>query len=539
MNSKHSFIYTFLLYTLLLAACSSVHQNEMARNYNNEAYKRFKNKDYQGVISMCHKALEYDPKNAWAFGEIAAAYKVMGMYDSAITNFDSAIYYNPKNGFANYNRAEIYSNLSRYQEAIADYSKSIQNKYRKACSYNERGAAESKLCKYDEALKDYDSSILEEFYTHKFIYNNKADVYINLGKYDSAIQELDKCIKADPKQLSFATHVENKNAQDLLKQKDALMRDTCFVKQMKCFVDAYTRKGYINILLGKYKEASLYLNYERLLPIPSYTQLVYRSYIPFDTMQFDVSNQYLDSAIALDPKSGYAYMCKGSISTRLGKYDEALRYYNKTIEVDTTTNYRYDNRGALYILMDSLDAAIADFNTAIKIDNNKPTPWEYNARGYAYFLKKQYKEALSDYDSAIKVSKTYYQPYYNYKEEAMRALQKNTTVFCTLVEWQAPINDINGLVDNAKFHIADGDVLAANFKITSNRPFEKDKLFVMVDGQSVAIENSATLSVLKEDTASKKYQYGYAIKLNLQKGQHLLYLDYDGKSSQKMRVVVE
>jgi len=539
MNSSKSFTGTLLLCILLFAACSSVHQNDMARNYNNEAYKRFKNKDYSGVISMCHKALECDPKNAWAFGEIAAAYKVLGKYDSALTNFDSAIFFNPKNGFARFNRAEIYNNLSRYQEAIADYSKSIQNNYRKACSYNERGNVESKLCKYNEALKDYDSSILEEFYTHKFVYNNKADIYISQGKYDSALQELDKSIKADPKQLSFAAHLKNENALALLKKKDILINDTCFLKQMKCFVDAYTRKGYINILLGKYKEASLYLNYERFFPIPSYTQLIYRSYIPFDTMQFDVSDQYLDSAIAIDPKSGYAYMCKGNVSKKKGKYKEALGYYNKTIEVDTTTNSRYDSRGELYILMDSLDAAIADFNTAIKIDDNKPDPWEYNARGYAYFQKKLYKEALADYDSAIKTAKNYYQPLYNYKEESTKAMQTGSDVFCTLIKWQAPVNDVNGLVDSAKFHIADGETLAANFKITTNKPLAKNRLFVMVDGQSVALENNATLSVLKEDSFRNKYEYGYGIKLTFQKGQYLLSLDYEGKSSQKMRVLVE
>ena len=327
--------------------------------------------------------------------------------------------------------------------------------------------------------------------------------------------------------------------QKLLEQKDALLKDTLFMKQMRCFVDAYTRKGHMDILLGKYKEAARYLNYEQLLPIPCYSQLVYRSYIPFNTMQFDLATQYLDSAIAFDPKSGYAYMWKGNISRRLGRYDEALGYYNKAIEVDSTLDFIHDNRGDLYILMGRLDEAIADFEKAITIDDNKPTPWEFNARGYAYFLKKQYKESLAAYDSAIKVAKHYYQPYYNYKEEATKALQNNGNKFCTLIEWQSPVTDINGLVDSAKFHVSNGETLAVNFKITTNKPIQKDKIFMMLDGKSLSNENNSPITTIKEDAVAGKYEYGYGLKLNLYKGQHLLGLDYDNKSSQRMVVIAE
>ena len=410
MLIRKLYLSLFLLTTLLISGCGVSKQDSIYYDYIKSAGKKYKKGDYTASIEISRKAAEFDPKKFNAFACIADVFFMLEKYDSAIKEYDTAILINPSCGGCMFFKAEALGKLKRYDEATAAYSETIKKNYLKACCYNNRGNIKDHHKLYDAALKDYDSSISTSFYNHRFIYINKSDVYCGKEKYDSALLELDKCIKTDPKQLSFAAHIKNLNEQNLLKQSEALLKDTCFSKQMNCFVDAYTRKGYLDILLGKYKEASLYLNYERLLPIPSYTQLIYRSYIPFNTMQFDVSNQYLDSAIALDPKSGYGYMQKGNIRKLLGKYDEALGYYNKTIEVDTTTNSRYDNRGELYILMDSLDAAIADFNTAIKIDDNKPDPWEYNARGYAYFLKKQYKEALVDYDSAIKTAKNYYQP---------------------------------------------------------------------------------------------------------------------------------
>ncbi len=539
MNSKHSFIYTFLLYTLLLAACSGLHQKATVLKLNIDAYKKFNSGDYRGTITLCRKALENNPKDDISLGLMGDSYSRLELYDSALIKYDSAISINPRDGYYRFNRGIVDCNLSHYKEAVADNTFAIKKNVLKACAYNNRAIVNDKTKDYTNALKDYDSCISAGQNLHRFVLVNKAFVYTKENKYDSALAEINKCIKLDSLQISYPLHLTHKTKAKLIEEKTSQFADTVFIKQLKEATDAYDFKGYLLSVFGKNKEAWACLNKEKTLGVNSYANYLFKATICINTMQYDEAERYNNMAIETSPKQNSSYTQKGILNTIIGKYKEALMDFDTAILISNTEADPFVGKGNLYILMENNDSAIANFNYALKVNDISSNVEAYNARGYAYFLKKQYKEALADYDSAIKVSKTYYQPYYNYKEEAMRALQKNTTVFCTLVEWQAPINDINGLVDNAKFHIADGDILAANFKITTNRPFEKDKLFVMVDGQSVAIENKATLSVLKEDSSINKYEYGYGIKLNLIKGQHLLYLDYDGKSSQKMRVVVE
>ena len=118
-------------------------------------------------------------------------------------------------------------------------------------------------------------------------------------------------------------------------------------------------------------------------------------------------------------------------------------------------------------------------------------------------------------------------------------MEKKGGNFCTLLQWQAPVNDINYLKDSARFYTGNDEPLMVNFKIVTNHPIVKDNLFVMMSGTSVANGNSGVVTTIMEDTATQKFEYEFAVKLKIEKGMYLLYLDYEGKQSQQMQVLVE
>ena len=539
MYTRRTFAALLAVISVLFFSCSPVKLDAVSKKYIKEGIAKYKNHDYESALNISRTAAAYDPKNLYAFQLMGSSYYMMDHYDAAIKEYDTAITINPKDNFSRFYRSNALARLKKYDSAIADNDFNIKHNYMKACSYNNRAANEGKLKKYDAALKDCDSCLSTAYYNHRFAYYNKFDIYLKLEKYDLALAELDKYTKADPKQLSYAVHVKNLNEAQLLKIKDDLPKDTSFINQMQCFKDAYTEKGYLYIQMGRYNKALWNLNHERLIPIPNYTQLVYKSYIPKFTRQFDTAFVYVDSAIRLKPNDGFAYMCKGNIYNAMGNYDEAKRYYYQALSKDSSLGYGYEYRGYLYCREGKIDSAIADFKNATTLNENTPKSYLQNAIGYAYFLNKQYKEAIANYDSAKLLGNLWYQPYYEFKQEAIAAMENKESNFCTLIHWQAPINDANGLVDVGRFYIKYGEPLVMNFKIVTNKPIVMNKLFLMLEGQSVAETNPNAVKLIKEDKANGIFEYEYATKLTLQKGGQELKLEYDGKSSQRMVVVVE
>ena len=539
MNSLKTVATLLGICSLLMTSCTVSNLDAVSRGYIKEGSAKYRNHDYKGSLRIGRLAAIYDPKNFCAFQLIGSSYYMMNKYDSAVKEYDSAITICPKDNFSRFFRGYALGILNRLDSAIADNDFNIRHNYMKACSYNNRAINEKKLKQFDAALKDLDSCMNTSYYNHRFVFINKYYVYIEQEKYDLALAELDKCINADPKQLSFAIHAKNLNGTQLLKLKDDLPKDSLFLNQMKCFTDAYTEKGYLYILMGKYKDALWNLNHERLIPIPSYIQMAYRSYIPKLTMQYDKAFENIDSAIRINPNDGFAYMCKGNIYSSMGKYDEAKQYYNLALTKDSLLGYAYEDRGYLYCREGKLDSALVDFKRAKSKNENIHQSYLHNAIGYAYFLNKQYNQALMEYDSAKNLGKPNYQPLYEYKQEAKDALENKGTNFCTLIHWQAPVNDVNELVDHAQFCVGINEPLAMNFKIVTNHPIEVNKLFLMLNGQSIPETYPNAVTLMKEDKSRGIFEYAYTPKLTLPKGSQTIGLNYYGKSSQRMVVIVQ
>lgn len=518
--------------------CTVTKQDLKTVNYNKEAWKEFKKGNYRNAIATCQASLAYNPKNDWAYASMGDTYYLLDKFDSALIEYNAYLALKPENAGARFRRAGVLDELKQYEEAISDYDYTIKKNYRKACSYNNRGIAKDKLKRYDEALSDYDSSIKTGWYYHRSVYLNKAGVYLKKNEIDLAIKEVDKSIKQDSLQLCFPAHYSNVKEEKLIADKDKLLTDTLFLKEMRRFNDAYTYKGYIYTLFGRYNEALKYLNHESILPIPQYCKPLGKGKIAFNTMYYNDAKRYFDSAIAINPKINEAYLSRGILYQRLGKNDAAMADYNLAISIDSTEATPFQLRGDLEIYLGAYQTAIADFNKAISINDENEIAKAYNSRGYAYFLNKQYQAAINDYDTAKMTAKSWYQPYYEYRKEALAALNNNGNNFCTLVAWQAPIGNIN-LLDSARFHIPSNERLDINFKIVTNQSLDKSKIFTMMDGQSISNGSNGTFKIISEDAAIGKFEYEYALKINPLKGKHLLGLEYEGKSSQKMVLIVE
>jgi tetratricopeptide (TPR) repeat protein len=124
--------------------------------------------DYDGAIADCSKAIELDPKYAFAYNSRGAAKDHKGDYDGAIADFSKAIEFDPKYANAYNNRGDAEDHKGDYDGAIADYGKAIELDPKFAIAYYNRGIAKERKGDFDnraltEELKAAFETALSDF----------------------------------------------------------------------------------------------------------------------------------------------------------------------------------------------------------------------------------------------------------------------------------------------------------------------------------------------------------------------------------------
>ena len=117
----------------------------------------------------------------------------------------------------------------------------------------------------------------------------------------------------------------------------------------------------------------------------------------------DKALEYIDKAIALDPRSVEAYIVKGDIYTERNMGSEAALNYNKALDIDKISVEAILRKAVLYRRTTSYDVAIETLNEAIKIDPSFAPA--YRELGENYYLKGNVERAKEEYKKYLSLSK--------------------------------------------------------------------------------------------------------------------------------------
>ena len=502
------------------------------------AYTKYNKRDFKGTISICTNELTRNPQNHWAYVLRGCCYLDMNESQLALNDFDSAVKIKPDNGIAVYDRGIAEKNLKMFPEAIEDFTYTIKKGNDKAHAYHFRGEIEQVFYKdYDAAQKDYDSCLALDEAGHSFIRLNKASIYAYQKKYDLAIKELNNCLKKDPQQVTSALHCKNIKRKTYELKKDYYLKDTAFIKAYSCSCDAYSVLGELYKGIGKYQMAKYYYDLGQQFSLPKANCFSGKSELELDNLQYDLALENIDSAIAYNPQNNCFLAYKGYIMKETKDYNGAMSCFEKAINCDCAKANGYLFRGETELAMGDYQKAIADVTSSINASVDSSNDVAFNLRGYVYFKNKQYKEALADYDTAIKQAKSDYQPYWEYRQEALDALNGSGSNDCTIILWQSPTDDANYLFDSARFHTNYGEPLKIILKVMTNHPITKDSVVTSVNGTPF-IED-AKLTLKKNDAIKQQYIYAFEETLKLPLGTNPLRIECGKKSSQRINVVVE
>ena len=181
------------------------------------------------AIARFQKAIELDPRSAYAYYNWGFALQAEGKNDEAIARFEKAIELDPKsahayNGWGNSLQAE-----GKNDEAIAKYQKAIELDPKYAYPYNNWGSALYTEGKNDEAIARFQKAI-ELDPKSAYTYSGWGNALQAEGKNDEAIARFQKAIELDPKSAfaynswGNALQAEGKNdeANERFKKAEAL-----------------------------------------------------------------------------------------------------------------------------------------------------------------------------------------------------------------------------------------------------------------------------------------------------------------------------
>jgi tetratricopeptide (TPR) repeat protein/predicted Ser/Thr protein kinase len=329
------------------------------------------------AITDFTKALELNPKDAWAYANRGLAKYFKGVYDEAIDDYTKAIDLDSKNVPAYANRGNAKHALGLYEEAIADYAKAIELDPNSAAAYFKRGTTKHAQGNHDEAIADYTKAIELD---PKF-----AEAYSNRGllrcdvqhRYDEAIADHTKAIELDSKDAgAYSNRGGAKAAQGL--------HDEAIADCMKALeldpdhVMAHYNRGVARKGKGLHEEALA--DFTKAIELdPKFAE----AYCSRGMLKYGVMSLHDDAiadftkAIELNPKLLVAYFYRGNARHTQGRHDDAIADYTKAIELDPKDPELYFNRGIALTSKGRIEEAIADCRKALHV---APSDWPYRTR---------------------------------------------------------------------------------------------------------------------------------------------------------------
>jgi tetratricopeptide (TPR) repeat protein len=255
----------------------------------------------------------------------------------------------------------------QYEQAVTAFDRALQDtdlsEGRLASVFSDRGVAKWRMQRHEDALKDFSKSI-ELSDGSPATFNNRANVYIDLGQYEEAIKDLDKAIALAP---GYGAAYNNRgNAHFQLNHFDQALKDyRRAIQLLPANAIPYNGRAQVQELLGR----------------------------PYSGLR------YITRAIALNGKYTAAYRNRALLFQRLERYDDALADYERLIKLEPEDADLYVGRGQVISAQKKPRTAIDDFSQAIELDPENAQA--YIGRGAAYLANKQYDEALADFDQAI------------------------------------------------------------------------------------------------------------------------------------------
>lgn len=163
-------------------------------------------------------------------------------------------------------------------------------------------------------------------------YNNRATIYLGLGKFEEALQDFDAAIKVNPNYLLY-----------------------------------YSNRAQAYIQLKKYSNALQDLTTALTLNPKYMDGYIYRAMMYNRQGEHDKAIADLTTAVTIKPDFNMGYYNRGMIHLSIGHYEKAISDFNKVLSLDASSPESYFFRGKAYLKSGKAKQAEQDYETACKM----------------------------------------------------------------------------------------------------------------------------------------------------------------------------
>ena len=346
-------------------------------------------------------------------------------FDEAIEYFNKDIQENPKNGYSYSWIAHIRLAKEEYGKALTASDLAIKNLPKKDPEYVIFGystRAECYLCLGDtvKALADYATAIKVKPDEPK-LYDNRAQIYFEQGKYELSDQDYRKMIEMQPGDVKGYMGL-GRNALRQHRPDDAISQFNYVVKLDESYSSGYSFRAEAELEKELWNEATTDLltamkcqwDQKAVLHMselkdPAFTLMVSKLKIqaakeanestwPYLAAMMYVQNKDYKKALELYKEANHKdaspviYRRISDCYFELGEYDEALNNVNQAINMDSTDLSNIAKKANIYYEMGNAKAAISEWDKVLTLQP------EY---GFGYYRRGWFKELVGDMDGAL------------------------------------------------------------------------------------------------------------------------------------------
>ncbi len=241
-------------------------------------------------------------------------------------------------------------------------------------------------------------------------HNNLGVVYVNLGRYQDAIETCRQAIKIKPDDAEAYYNLGNAYSK-LGRWQDTIEACKQAIRIKPDLAGAYDILGVAYSKLGRWQDA-IEACKQTIRIKPDYAEAYNNlggAYSKLDRYK-DAAEAY-QQAIKIKPDWAEAHYILGAAYGMLGRYQDAIETYQQAIKIKPDYAEAHCNLGVAYDNLSRHQDAIEAYQQAIKI---KPDYAEahYNL-GVAYDNLGRYHDAIEAYQQAIKIKPDYAKAHYN------------------------------------------------------------------------------------------------------------------------------
>lgn len=364
------------------------------------AHIQLRNEEYGKALSSIDNAIKHMPKKDKEY-KGACYYKRAGIYralekdNEAIADYTSALSYNPKDDDSYWERAQIYYEQEKYDLADADYKKMLEIDPNSPLPYMGLGRNETARGNYQSAIDLYDN-VIALYSEYASGYSFRAEAYLKSGKFMEAASDVVKALDLDYDNKAFGLMVD--------------LADSAFVQinsKLKAMAVTDSNNGYWPYCLGvineqteKYSEAIAH--YQKALKLDEDAITCRRISSCYEDMgNWASAVEYMDKAIALDPKNDNLIQYKADIYYEAGEIETAIAIMDEYVERRPDYGWGYYRRGWYKDNLQDIDGAIEDYTTSITLDGEYP--YAIMSRGNMYLLKGEKELAMKDFETVVQI----------------------------------------------------------------------------------------------------------------------------------------